>query len=335
MIKFLLIVSVALLLLLGYFFYSPSPKAPIQELPSVQPAISGAKFTFAVVGDTRKANPFERLRMTIVNNVRQVIIDKIAEQNPSLLFNTGDLVLKGSKESLWDDFDKMNQVFKDKKIPYYPVLGNHEYKGGKKGEEDYFEHFPSLNNQHWYTITYSNSAFIMLDSNFDKLTKEENAKQIIWLEETLTKYQNDSAIAFIFVFFHHPPFTNSRYAKPDKDVQEKFVPVFERFSKIKYVFAGHVHSYERFIVNGINYIVTGGGGAPLVGLLPSNRSNYSDEYAPAKPRGKPAGSPALMRGTHFCLVTVGSDFIELKTEHIDPVKLNWSEGDDFRQEYLE
>ena len=59
-------------------------------------------------------------------------------------------------------------------------------------------------------------------------------------------------------------------------------------------------------------------------LLPPGKSRYKDEYDTTgrKPRG-----------THFCLVTVGRNFVELKTLNIDPKKLTWSVGDDYRAEY--
>jgi acid phosphatase type 7 len=163
----------------------------------------------------------------------------------------------------------------------------------------------------------------MLDSNFSKLSQEQMARQNQWLKETLSKYQDDGAISFVVVFLHHPPYTNSKTHKPDKLAQDNFVRLLEASSKVKFVFSGHVHSYERFRVNGINYIVTGGGGAPLETLLPAERSRYKDEYdtTGTKPRG-----------THFCLVTVGKDYIELKTLNLDPAKLTWSVGDDYRED---
>jgi hypothetical protein len=36
------------------------------------------------------------------------------------------------------------------------------------------------------------------------------------------------------------------------------------------VFSGHNHIFERYLYNGIHYLVTGGGGAPLYGLAADN-----------------------------------------------------------------
>jgi len=331
--KKLYFLVVLVILLVGVFVFAAKPPSPTKteaagksKTESRPVTRTDGSFTFAVVGDSRKANPLEGLRNTIVNNTRQLIIDKIADSNPAFLVNTGDLVLKSAEKEEWQEFEKLNRVFKDRKIPYYPVLGNHEYRGNEtEALADYFDDFPELNKQLWYSLTYTNCGLIMLDSNFAKLSKEDIARQNKWLGDTLSKYRDDSHISFVFVFFHHPPFTNSKHNQPDKQARDNFVSLLDKFSKVKFVFNGHVHSYERLRINAINYIVTGGGGAPLVALLPAGKSRYKDEYDTT---GKKP------RGTHFCLVTVGEDYIELKTLHINPAKLTWSEGDSYREWYF-
>ena len=38
--------------------------------------------------------------------------------------------------------------------------------------------------------------------------------------------------------------------------------LFEKY-KVNAVFSGHLHNYQRRVINGITYIITAGGGAPL------------------------------------------------------------------------
>ena len=300
------------------------PAGSIAPPPRTAPAAEGS-FTFAVVGDSRKGGFWEAFLGKNVDRTRQPIIDKIAACRPALVFNTGDLVKQGAGAKEWREFEKANEVFKERNVTYCPVLGNHEYRGGEeKSLAGYFSCFPALQKQLWYTMTGDHCAFVMLDSNFDKLSEAQTAAQNAWLDETLTRFQADPAVRFVFAFFHHPPFTNARYHAPDKLVQGYFVPRLERCPKVKFVFSGHVHNYERFKVHGINFVVTGGGGAPLAALLPPGKSRYRDQYDTT---GKKP------RGTHFCLVIVGPDSIELKTLNIDPSTLSWSVGDDDREEY--
>ncbi|GAI54662.1 unnamed protein product, partial [marine sediment metagenome] len=53
------------------------------------------------------------------------------------------------------------------------------------------------------------------------------------------------------------------------NVQQHLVPLFEE-NGVDMVFNGHSHVYERYLHNGIYYIVTGGGGAPLSTLQVDN-----------------------------------------------------------------
>ena len=66
------------------------------------------------------------------------------------------------------------------------------------------------------------------------------------------------------VYLHHPPFTASVYSD-DPDVKQYLVPLFEQ-AKVDMVFAGHSHIYERYLHQGIHYVVTGGGGVYLGSL---------------------------------------------------------------------
>jgi predicted TIM-barrel fold metal-dependent hydrolase len=115
----------------------------------VVPPVTGAKdsFTFAVVGDSREGGFLRGLRGTVVKDARQLIVNKIAESEPAFVVNTGDLVKQGAEKKEWREFEKMNQVFKDKKILYCPILGNHDYGGNEaQALAGYFECFPALNN---------------------------------------------------------------------------------------------------------------------------------------------------------------------------------------------
>ncbi|MEO0080173.1 MAG: hypothetical protein ABIK44_05810, partial [candidate division WOR-3 bacterium] len=46
------------------------------------------------------------------------------------------------------------------------------------------------------------------------------------------------------------------------EVREFLCPLFSRFH-VDMVFCGHIHAYEHSLVDGVHYITTGGGGAPL------------------------------------------------------------------------
>ncbi|HEX8314689.1 MAG TPA: hypothetical protein VF609_06850, partial [Flavisolibacter sp.] len=59
---------------------------------------------------------------------------------------------------------------------------------------------------------------------------------------------------------HHSPFTNSKIVGANKDVQDKFVPLFLASKKSKLFITGHSHNYEHFKTGGKDFFVIGGGG---------------------------------------------------------------------------
>ena len=76
-------------------------------------------------------------------------------------------------------------------------------------------------------------------------------------------------------------------------VRYSWVPLFEA-ANVPISFSGHFHNYERLVVNGVTYIVTGGGSSTLYALgdlLPESRI-----YAPI---------------THFVLMEIFDDRIEI------------------------
>ena len=71
----------------------------------------------------------------------------------------------------------------------------------------------------------------------------------------------ESARPFKVFFGHHPPYSSGLYGSVKK-MQEYLQPLFEE-KGVQLVVSGHDHSYERTIVKGVTYVVSGGGGAPL------------------------------------------------------------------------
>ena len=111
----------------------------------------------------------------------------------------------------------------------------------------------------WYTFDYGNGRFISLQvdgfADFDI-----QSEQYAWLEETLAA----NTQAWLFVYFHIPPYSSVQDGLED-NVRQALPPLFERYG-VDVVFNGHKHNYERNEVNGVTYIVTGGGGAPLYAI---------------------------------------------------------------------
>lgn len=150
---------------------------------------------------------------------------------------------------------------------HYTAIGNHDIIAN--GGVDFFDSFyqPTNNAQqseHYYSFTWGNAKFICLDSNGDYSIGSDQHDFL--LDELKCRDQE-----WLFVFFHHPPWTNAwdpSYYVPfqpyyqydgNDDMRTALVPYFEQYD-VDFVLNGHAHCYQRGEMNGVNYVISGGGG---------------------------------------------------------------------------
>jgi hypothetical protein len=215
-------------------------------------------FTLVVYGDTR-TNVHDHLS----------VVNRIVKHKPNLALNSGDLVADGRLLPLWDAFFYVTKDL-SRNVPYYPVLGNHEHNA-----QHYYDlfHLPKgggKEREQWYSFDYGNTHFVCLDSN-----ALDSTEQLAWLESDLARAAGEAQ--WIFVAFHHAVYSSGRHGS-HYDTMLEWVDAFERYG-VDIVFNGHDHIYERSFSNGIWYIVTGGGGAPLrsVDQNPNPQQIYAEK----------------------------------------------------------
>jgi Icc-related predicted phosphoesterase len=220
-------------------------------------------FRFVAYGDTRFHDPKD----TDAANppVRIALVQAIAAANPAFICFTGDIVYKGNDFDDWKVFDSETSAWRDKKIPVYPALGNHDLHGKEKvALANYFQRFPDLRNSRYYSVEAANTLTLVLDSALDELSGPQGQ----WLTEKLDHVPAN--VDFVFVMDHHPPYTSSSDMEMDgghsargkeqalgKMLEERQVKA--RFRIV--MFSGHVHNYERHEHGGVTYFVSGGGAA--------------------------------------------------------------------------
>jgi 3',5'-cyclic AMP phosphodiesterase CpdA len=276
---------------------------------------------FILVGDTQRTSGFEILAGREQNDApRQLVLDKIAEENPAFLVILGDLVFQGDDPSQWERFDEFAASIRQREIPVFPLFGNHEYFGShKKAFDLFFSRFPHLHGEFWNAVRFGPIAVILLDSNIDRMGRALVDRQDSWYKEKLAEYEKDSGVKTVVVCCHHAPFTNSTVVSDDAEVQQRFVEPFKSSAKAKLFFTGHCHSYERFSMFGKQFVVSGGGGGPRQKLVVDpQRRKHEDQY--------PGGE---IREFHFCKVSVEQGRLRVQMIRIDDALENWSVGDEF------
>jgi len=194
-----------------------------------------ATFTFVVMGDNRGGNDTFRDILRSAKAVR-----------PVFMVNTGDLVERG-KDSQFHTFLKLVE---STGVPYFTVLGNHDI--ARHGRDEYH----ALIGPDYYSFDFGMVRFIYLDNADGHL----GAEQLKWFEGQLQGAKES------IVFLHKPP-PFGKWGHPHRaegwhQDADEFVALVQKY-KVPYVFAGHIHRFDRKVVNGTTYIITGGAGAPL------------------------------------------------------------------------
>ncbi|MBV9850697.1 MAG: metallophosphoesterase [Armatimonadetes bacterium] len=205
-------------------------------------------FVFVAYGDTR-SQP----------DKHQAVIAEIVRMRPEFVLQSGDLVAVGKDPAQWAEFEAITQPLRDAHIAYYPARGNHDLG-------PYFIRYVpkpiTSGNGYYYAFTRHRSRFLIVDSFEDY---SPGSAQYQWLEGELARGQRTAAN--VFVMFHEGPFSVGPHG-PTPEAQRYLHPLFVKYHP-RAVFCGHDHLYYRTRRDGVNYIVTGGGGAPLYD--PENR----------------------------------------------------------------
>lgn len=253
----------------------PAPQhGPLRaERPTERPT------SFVVIGDTQRSLWVEENVLGREQNEgeRTKLIDQLAnEENPAFIVHLGDLVAKTSPPH-WRYFDELMQPLVEAEIPILPVLGNHEYFGeGRHPERSARLRFPDLARGGYYAKRWGRLGLVWLDTN---LTGRAAARQAAWLEATLALLDGAPSIAGTLVFTHHPPFTNGVDRRGQDGARADILPLVRCSKKALALISAHVHGYERFELDGLSLIVSGGGGGPRVDY----RTHGERSLTPATP----------------------------------------------------
>jgi Icc-related predicted phosphoesterase len=220
-------------------------------------------FRFIVYGDTRFTDPADTKAAS--PPVRRALVQAIAEADPAFISIGGDIAYNGDDTNDWRVWDSETEVWRQRNITVYPALGNHDLHGNQATAlANYFQRFPALQNNRYYSVRAANTLMLVLDSSTD----ETSGPQGDWLAKTLDSLPSD--VDFVFLVLHHPPYTASsdktfgggHSARHPEQSLARVLEERQSRSQARFVvFSGHVHNYEHQEHNGVVYFVTGGGGA--------------------------------------------------------------------------
>jgi hypothetical protein len=211
------------------------------------PPAGSEPYRFLVYGDNRTRHDVHR----------SVIAEVMKHGIPDFILQTGDMVENGNDTAQWPIFFDIEKELL-RQTAFFPAVGNHERSSHYF--EDIFHEGGS-----YYSFDWGNSHVTVIDSELATAASSEAgraafwAQESRWIEEDLQSHQKAD---YRFVMAHHPPYTAVTSRQGNNPHMIALTPMFEKYH-VSAAFFGHDHNYQHYLKNGIHYVITGGGGAPL------------------------------------------------------------------------
>lgn len=142
-------------------------------------------------------------------------------------------------------------------LPWYPVLGNHEYRGNTQAVLDY-----SRRSRRWEmparyyakTVKTGKEKALLLfidttplmdkyrsdNSTYPDAVKQSREEQLAWIEKTL----KESDAKWKIVMGHHPVFADTPKSGTERaDMQKYLKPLLDKY-KVDIYICGHIHNFQ-------------------------------------------------------------------------------------------
>jgi tartrate-resistant acid phosphatase type 5 len=243
--------------------------------------------TFAIIGDYGTGGVNEG-----------TVASMVASRNPDFVITTGDNYYSEAGGTGTDRFERAVGAFygrwmKEATRPatstpegpalnaFFPSLGNHDYTDATPALKSYLSYFKlpgadfanTSGNERYYDFVNGPVHFFVLNSNKEEPAgTRSDSKQARWLKRQLAA----STSPWNIVYFHHPPYASDG----DHGSTPRMQWPFAKWGADA-VIAGHAHSYERVMRDGIVYFVNGSGGRgryPFGVPVDGSASRYVDDW---------------------------------------------------------
>ena len=208
-------------------------------------------FHFVVVSDRTGGN-----RARIFSQA----VEQINLLQPTFVVCVGDLIQGYSKDQAvlakeWKEFQSYTSKLQ---MPFFYVPGNHDVANPTEADV-----WKARFGRQYYHFLYKDVLFLAVNSddpNEDKENGKIGKEQIEYFHKVL---KDNAKVRWIFVLVHKPLWTQTNLDS------NGWLEIEKGLNGRQYtVFAGHIHRYQKFVRQGMNYyqLATTGGGSRLRGL---------------------------------------------------------------------
>ena len=178
-------------------------------------------------------------------------------------------------DPLWMTNYELIYSHPDLMLPWYPVLGNHEYRGNTQAVIDYSNvsarwQMPAR----YYTKVMEEDGatvrLVMVDTAplLDKYRKDtekypdaaaqDMEAQLAWVDSVLTVAKED----WVLVVGHHPIYAYTDKSESERtDLQKRLDTILRKHGNVDFYLCGHIHNFQHIRKEGsdIDYVVNTSG----------------------------------------------------------------------------
>lgn len=143
-------------------------------------------------------------------------------------------------------------------IPWYAILGNHEYRGNPQAVIDY-SHISGRWNMPapYYTKVLESDditiRLVMIDTaplinkyrrdceDYPQAGLMDDARQLTWIDSVLTAARED----WVIVVGHHPIYADTDKNESERgDLQKRLDPILRKHANVSFYLCGHIHNFQ-------------------------------------------------------------------------------------------
>ncbi|WP_044268601.1 metallophosphoesterase [Bacteroides timonensis] len=236
-------------------------------------SVFDGKFNFYVANDLGRNGYYDQKPIAELMGV-------MAENgaDPEFVLATGDIHhfegVRSVNDPLWMTNYELIYSHPELMIDWFPLLGNHEYRGNTQAVLDY-----SNVSRRWtmparyYTKAFENDGMTLrvlwLDTaplidkyrndteTYPDACRQDYRKQLAWADSVLTAAKED----WVIVAGHHPIYAETSKSDTERrDMQARLDPILRRHKVDMYI-CGHIHNFQHIRVKGsdIDYVTNSAG----------------------------------------------------------------------------
>lgn len=236
------------------------------------PAMFEDKLNFYVANDLGRNGYYDQKPIAELMGQMAEVVD------PEFVLATGDVHhfegVQSVSDPLWMTNYELIYSHPDLMIDWFPICGNHEYRGNTQAVIDYsavsrrwempafyytkvFEEEGTTVRVVWVDTTPMIDKYRKDTEDYPDASKRDYNRQLQWVDSVLTAAKED----WVVVAGHHPIYADTeKSVKERQDMQKRLDTILRKHHVDMYI-CGHIHNFQHIRMKGsdIDYVVNSSG----------------------------------------------------------------------------